>query len=173
MMLIRDANAGDTNAVAEVYLSSVVAAYSKIATQDYVSTRNLADCTNQWSYNIRDNSVTVVVAEDDGVVKGVASFGRARDEDADEDADERVTAELQAIYVSPDHWSQGIGGQLCNHVMHRLSTDGFKSVLLWVLSANTRAIRFYEEFGFVPDGKNKIVTMGQKLTATRYGRPVP
>ena len=63
------------NAIAKVYLDSVLAAYSEIATEDYRSTRNLSDCIGQWAYNVlNDDSVTVVVAQCSGVVAGVASF---------------------------------------------------------------------------------------------------
>lgn len=163
-MVIRDAVLGDAHAVAKVYLDSVLAAYAEIATEEYLSSRNLADCIKQWTYNIRDDSVTVVVAEDDGVIKGVASFGPARDKDVDA----TMTAELQAIYVAPESWAHGIGHDLCEHVMSRLYCNGFAAVLLWVLSDNSRAIRFYERAGFMPDGTSKTATMGHELSATRY-----
>ena len=163
-MIVRDAVVDDANAIAQVYHQSVLTAYSEIATEDYLSTRNLADCIEQWTYNIRDDSVTVVVAENEAVILGVASFGAARDEDVDA----TMTAELQAIYVSPDRWTRGIGHRLCEHVMDRLYSDGAVAVLLWVLSANTRAIRFYERAGFTPDGASKTVTMGRELAAIRY-----
>ena len=164
-MDIRDAVAEDVNAIAKVYLDSVLAAYSEIATEDYLSTRNLSDCISQWTYNVLDDdSVTVAVAECNSVVAGVASFSLARDADVDV----ATTAELQAIYVSPDRWAHGIGRRLCEHAMDRLYSGKITSILLWVLAENVRATRFYERAGFQSDGTSKTVTMGRELVAIRY-----
>ena len=163
-MEIRDAVAEDIEAIAKVYLASLLTAYAEIATEDYLSTRNLSDCISQWTYNIHDDSVTVVVAESNGVIEGVASFGMARDADVDRNR----TAELQAIYVSPDRWASGVGRRICAQVMGRIYSGRFSSILLWVLSDNARAIRFYERAGFKSDGTSKTVKMGHELLATRY-----
>lgn len=164
-MDIRNAVVEDVEAVSRVYLDSVLAAYAGIATEDYLAVRNLSKCISQWSYNISDDeSVTVVVADSEGVIEGVASFSRARDADVDV----ATTAEIQAIYVSPECWGNGIGRQLCEHAMVRLYSSGFTSILLWSLSDNVRATRFYEQAGFTPDGTSKTVAMGRELSATRY-----
>lgn len=161
-MFVRDAVAEDVSAIASLYLDSVMAAYSQIASDEYLSTRNLDGCTSQWAHNISDDAVNVVVAEGEGNIKGLASFGPARDRDVE------AAGELHAIYVSPDYWGRGIGRQLCEHAIHRLYQAGNSSVLLWVLSDNARAVRFYERSGFLHDGKTKTVTMGTKLFAVRY-----
>ena len=163
-MNIRDANVEDVNAIAKVYLDSVVAAYCEIATEGYLATRNLPDCISQWTYNIDDDSLAVIVAEEAGIIQGVASFSEARDADVDT----TTTAELQAIYVSPTRRAEGVGRQLCRRVMDRIYSGGVTSILLWVLSDNVRATRFYERTGFNPDGASKTVKMGRELTAVRY-----
>lgn len=166
-MFVRDAVADDVSAIASLYLDSVVAAYSQVASNEYLSTRNLVDCTNQWSQNIRDDAASVVVAGHEDRIEGLASFGPARDGDVE------AAGEIQAIYVSPDCWGRGIGRQLCEHAMDRLYQAGNSSVLLWVLSDNVRAVRFYERSGFLRDGKTKTVTMGAKLLAVRYQHHQP
>ena len=44
-------------------------------------------------------------------------------------------------------------------MMERVLTDvkkaGYETLVLWVFEKNTRAIRFYESFGFAPSGKKR------------------
>ncbi len=56
-----------------------------------------------------------------------------------------ATAEgwLHHLYVDPDHWKKGIGALLL------LSAQTHNKILqLWVFQQNTRAIAFYEAYGF-------------------------
>ena len=165
-MVIRRATTEDVNSIARIYHDSVLAAYDGIATNEYLAQRNLADCEKQWSVNVRNDENNVVVAEKNGIIYGLASFGSARDDDVCE----FETGELKAVYVSPNEWSRGIGRKLCDYSMTFLSNSGKNAVLLWVLSCNFRAIRFYERAGFTADGKTKAVTMGDRLMAVRYIR---
>jgi len=59
---IRDAIADDVHAIAKVYLDSVLAAYAEVATADYLSKRALPNCAEQWTCNILDDMIEVVVA---------------------------------------------------------------------------------------------------------------
>lgn len=84
--------------------------------------------------------VTVRLAEDDGTIVGFASVGPPLEPDAGTDR------QLYAIYVRQAYWGTGLG--------HRLLTEtlGDASALLWVFRDNTRAVKFYTQHGFVPDG---------------------
>ena len=57
--------------------------------------------------------------------------------------------ELHALYVLPELWGRGIGRDL-------LAAAGDVSEL-WVLESNERARRFYERFGWAPDGSGREV----------------
>lgn len=46
----------------------------------------------------------------------------------------------------------GIGRLLLDAVHAHAHADGFRLMLLWVLTDNTRARRFYERAGYIADG---------------------
>lgn len=167
-MIIRNATLDDVEAAARVYLESLTAAYADVATEEYLRSKNLEDCIKQWTENIRDELCSVVVADENGDIKGLASLGAARDADVDVE----TTGEIQAIYVAPSIWGNGVGQELCRHSLEQLYSLSATSVLLWVLASNFRARQFYERAGFLLEPITKTVTMGHKLTAVRYRRPV-
>lgn len=90
-----------------------------------------------------------VVAEGAGQLLGFAVVLRREDGDA----------ELDGLFVEPSQWRQGIGRALVEHAERIATADG--SANMWV-TANTRALGFYDSCGFV--------TVGE--VATRF-RPAP
>ena len=107
----------------------------------------------------------VLVAEQAGVVVGMARLGPSRD-----GLDPATTAELKALYVSPRAWSTGVGGQLLDAGFARLPHP---QQVLWTLEGNTRARRFYERRGFVADGTTDVRDLGGPATEVRYRRACP
>ncbi|MCL2060248.1 MAG: GNAT family N-acetyltransferase [Oscillospiraceae bacterium] len=76
-------------------------------------------------------------------------------------------AEIYIDYLatSPEHRSKGIGKQLIEFVRDTL---GYKQILLEVFTKNTRAIAFYERFGFKQIKiQSNIITMLQG-----FGKPI-
>jgi GNAT superfamily N-acetyltransferase len=86
------------------------------------------------------------VAELSSVIVGFASIGPSRDEQA--------LGELYALYVEPSAWSQGTGRALIACAEEELA-ETYTSAALWVLTANARARRFYEQAGWQLDGAVK------------------
>ncbi|MFD1933776.1 GNAT family N-acetyltransferase [Nonomuraea mangrovi] len=79
-------------------------------------------------------------------VVGFSMFGESRDDRAD--------TEVYAIYVLPGHLSTGLGRALMATTVEAIPAE--RTIGLWVLSANPRARRFYERFGFVESGFSKV-----------------
>ena len=78
------------------------------------------------------------------------------------------TREIYAIYVHPDAWSTGAGRALMTAALDDL---GAGPVVLWVLTVNRRAQRFYRLAGFRPDGTEKLADMPDgQLPEIRYRR---
>ena len=102
-------------------------------------------------------------AEVDGLLNGFAALGPARRDD------ERGFGELYALYVDPDHWSQGVGALLLTHAVQRLSRE-YPTAVLWVLESNVRARRFYERAGWSVVGGTKVESLrdGTELREVRY-----
>ena len=73
--------------------------------------------------------------------------------------------EIIAIYVLADHWGQGIGSRLMRESLATLQR--YPRVAVMVLKKNSRAIRFYERFGFRFDGYEETPELGSPVTEAR------
>jgi RimJ/RimL family protein N-acetyltransferase len=56
-------------------------------------------------------------------------------------------AELYVLNVVLGHWRRGVGCRLFAHCIDHLAGRGVGNVYLWVLTANERTRRFYENLG--------------------------
>jgi ribosomal protein S18 acetylase RimI-like enzyme len=105
---------------------------------------------DRWLEAIRESEDGVLVAVDDG--GDICGFVEVRWGDAETKAlvgeDE---AEVNAIYVDPDHWGEGIGTALLDATVRVLPTD-IDTIRLETLSGNELGRRFYEARGFVRTG---------------------
>ncbi|MGX1762035.1 N-acetyltransferase family protein [Streptomyces lydicus] len=99
-------------------------------------------------------------------VVGWACLGRFRG-----DGTNTATGELYALYVQPSLVGSGIGRTLLEAVHSHARTDGFRLMLLWVLTDNSRARRFYERAGYVADGAVQTDDYdGAAVSEVRYRR---
>lgn len=81
------------------------------------------------------------------------------------------TGGIAALYVLPEHQGKGFGRSLMDYGVNRLKETGHTGVILWVLEQNTKAIRFYERYGYVFDGTSKEIVLGKPLVEMRYSLP--
>jgi GNAT superfamily N-acetyltransferase len=107
------------------------------------------------------------VAVADGAVVGWVACGPCRDPDRPGSRQ----GEVFACYVHPGAWRTGVGRLLMEHALEVLAAVGRDDITLWVLEANDRARRFYETFGFAPDGKRMLREFGVPVPEVRYRRP--
>ena len=91
------------------------------------------------------------IGEIDGKAHCIAYWDSARD------ADMPQCAEIICIHSLPDNWRKGFGGQMMDRILSDISQAGFKKVVLWVFTENSRARAFYEAKGFQPTDKIKPV----------------
>jgi ribosomal protein S18 acetylase RimI-like enzyme len=80
------------------------------------------------------------------------------------------TGELYALYVAPDWWSAGVGRALLETVVAALRAAGYRRAVLWTLTGNARARRFYEKAGFAADGTTNILAGLGGVEELRYAR---
>jgi GNAT superfamily N-acetyltransferase len=97
-------------------------------------------------------------------VVGYASYGPERDVDGTpgpfpggQDSAEASVAELYALYVAPEWWSTGTGRALMDRVLAEVRAEGYPRIVLWVLTENARARRFYERCGFRLSGAAHVL----------------
>jgi GNAT superfamily N-acetyltransferase len=106
---------------------------------------------------------------------GFAAFGPERREDDDpgqpgSEPPDHGPAELYAIYVVPSRWSTGAGSALLDGVIALAAQSGYTDMSLWVLEANDRARRFYEQAGFALTGESAVLSRLDGVLQVRYRR---
>ncbi|MAT97505.1 MAG: GNAT family N-acetyltransferase [Anaerolineaceae bacterium] len=169
-MTIRMATVDDVEQIAAVHVQSWQGAYRGLLPDDFLANLSVERRIEQWQRVLSNPANNVPVYEDEGQVVGFVSYGRTRDEDLDQDK----TGEIYAIYLLPDRWGKGFGAALMKESLARLEKQGYQAVSLWALTGNERAIRFYEQFGFKPDGTTKVDSRpgGLELHEVRYVKNV-
>ena len=157
-VLIEPATLADARRVAEVHVQAWQAAYVGIVPDEHLASLSIDKRETMWREAIEKQVPELLVAWVDGEAAGWVSFDTSRDKDA-----AASTGEIWALYVDPAHWSSGIGRELWRCARERLLERGFRSIGLWVLAANARAIRFYEAAGLALElGSAKLFELGGK-----------
>ncbi|WP_310766574.1 GNAT family N-acetyltransferase [Mycobacterium sp. Z3061] len=166
MTEVRDAVPADAPQVAGVHVRSWRWAYRGLIDQDYLDGLTPQAWVRRYDFGRRGLRVpSTLVAVRHTTVHGFASVGLCRDDDL---ADH---GELMAIYVDPGSLSSGVGHLLIGAARERLAARGFAGAALWVLRGNTRARRFYERDGWLPDGARRTRVYGGTLVEeARYRR---
>lgn len=164
-VLIEPATLAGARRVAQIHVQAWQAAYVGIVPDDYLASLSVDKRETMWREVIDKSAPELLVARVDGNIAGWVSFDASRDKNA-----AQACGELWALYVDPAHWSGGIGRALLQRACERLTERGFRSIGLWVLAANARAIRFYEAAGFTLDaGSAQMFALGgQSVQELRY-----
>jgi ribosomal protein S18 acetylase RimI-like enzyme len=100
--------------------------------------------------------------EDAGIV-GCAWGGR------EESGDPVYQGELAGIYLLPAYQHRGLGRALIRTVAACLQGRGYASLLLWALTDNARARRFYEHLGGTLLRERDAAMDGGTISEVAYG----
>ena len=150
---VRSAEFGDARGIATVRVRGWQAGYAGLIPTPYLDSMDVAsNCVRvqKWLRNASVQQSHWVCLEGSEIIGWALTFDHARDHDLPSQ-----TSELVACYVLPAVWGRGAGFSLCAHALRALKQRGKKSVVLWVLADNERAIRFYRRQGFDLDGQSK------------------
>lgn len=169
---IRAATAADVPAIARILVASWRATYAGIVPAAILERmdvdRNVARLRARIEASPEGASsspITLVVEDGLGAVAGYALAGPCRDDDA------RELGEVEAIYLAPDARGRGLGRPLLEAAAAALRQAGFDTAVLWVLTANGPARRFYEAAGFRLDGAARTLDFdGTPIEEIRYRR---
>ena len=164
-MHIERATSDDCCAIASVHVMSWQQAYKGLLPAEYLASLSVQQREVIWRESVDKGLPQLLVAKREGEISGFAAFGPSRDEGAKPDC-----AEIWAIYVAPSSWSLGLGRMLWLASLEILLAQGFKTVSLWVIAGNERAIKFYSAAGFKPEPTSiKEFTLGGvQLQEIRY-----
>ena len=158
---MRRARPEDASAIAGVHVGTWQAAYEHVFGAERLARLDVERRRVMWERSLAAGQTSAFVAEEDGRVVGWCTVGASRDDDAD--------GELWGIYVLPEAWGTGAGPALMAAALEALRAAGFREAILWVLSDNPRARRFYEREGWGADGtEREDELLGTTVAETRY-----
>jgi len=165
---VRDATPADARAIAAIRGASWRVTYAGVVPRTVLDGLDAARFEAGMDRRLRDPGATATLVADEGSgVLGYALLGPARDADA------AGLGEVEAIYVTPGATRRGLGRALMAESLRRLATLGHDAVIVWVLTDNDGARRFYERTGFVPDGTARMLDFdGTPVEEIRYRRPI-
>jgi ribosomal protein S18 acetylase RimI-like enzyme len=164
-MNIRPALPSDARAIADLHVRTWQSTYRGIVPDAYLDALSVDERATLLRDSITRGSPEIWVASCESMITGWIAFGPSRDPDG-----KPMVGEIEAVYVSPEHWSTGTGRELWNIARARLVERGFASVTLWVLEQNERATRFYRAAGFMADtaSRKEISIGGKNVWEVRY-----
>jgi GNAT superfamily N-acetyltransferase len=165
-MILRTAESEDAMSVARVHVHSWQAAYRNLLPDEYLDQLRPEDRAQSYDFASSDpRRPQTIVAVESGLIRGFATTAPSRDLDLVD------YGELCALYVDPDYWGRGVGMALVSAARNRLVTLGCRNALLWVLTGNVRADRFYRIDQWTPDGLQRTDTVwGVTVNENRYRR---
>jgi len=102
------------------------------------------------------------VAEDDGVIVGMASAFPASD----------GAWEISKVYVHPDRHGTGLAHRLLDAAEFHAATAGATRLQLWTDTRFLRAHRFYEKRGYVRNGPVRAANDLSHSLEFDYAKPV-
>jgi len=159
-LIIRKANILDARDIAIVHIRSWIAAYSGIVPYQAIAAVN-GGRLSLWQKILKNDS-DAFVGVCNHEIAGFVGMSESRDDDAKPD-----TYEIVAFYLAPEYFGKGIAQTMMEYALEHIKKMGYNSVILWTLEENTRARKFYEKCGFLPEFKKEI-TIGKPLIEIRY-----
>jgi GNAT superfamily N-acetyltransferase len=165
---VRPARAGEASAIARVHDRCWRATYTGLLPDSVIAASTLADREALWARLLgrpeECRGAYVAVAPDRQIV-GCAWGG------PEESGDPVYRGELLGLYLLEAYQGRGLGRQLVAAVAADLLRQGHASLLLWALSANHRARRFYEALGGRLLREREIAMRGAPVREVAYGWP--
>ena len=137
---VRPAAPRDAKAIAEIHVATWQAAYQGLIPDDVRKVMTYEKRLAYWKEAIEYSDPQLLVALDGDKVVGFVGFDRSRDPGT-----KSSVGEIWAMYVTPEHWRQGVGLALWDGARDGLKEEGCTQVTLWALVANERALQFYEQ----------------------------
>jgi len=170
---VRPARAGDAASLARLQVASWRCGFAGIVPPDLLAELTSEEAEQVWRDRWRDaitNPPTsrhrVLAAVDGGPSRelaGFASAGPATDSDRWAGTD----GEVYELRISPERTGQGHGGRLLHAVADTLIEDGFHTMSIWTLEADTALRRFLESSGWAADGARAELDVGASVPVVR------
>ena len=140
VITIRNAREGDAEGIAAVHDAAWRGAYRGLIPGLELERMIARRGPSWWQSAIRRGS-RLLVLDFDETIGGYTSYGR-----------NRVPAlpygsEIFELYIAPEFQGLGFGTRLFEVARKDLAEHGYRSVLVWALADNERAVQFYLKLG--------------------------
>lgn len=170
-MMIRPAVPDDANILARIHVAGWQASYGGLVDQKFLDSLDVNEREKNWIDWMKQGDTSVLIADDSaGKPMGFISFGRLRTPPPGGSPIRPLyTAEVYAIYLLPESWGQGVGRGLMAAAAVALKDRKHKSLCLWVLEGNKRAIAFYRALGGQKCGSKIVEIGGRNLPEIAFG----
>ncbi len=160
-MNIRPATENDIPALAQIHVQGWKDAYGGLVYNEFLNVPTIEDRTQQWQEWIKIEESGIQLAIDgDGTPVGLVSYGKLKTPPPGSSPIRPLySAEIYGLYLLPEYHRQGIGTALMKEAAQKLQVMKHKSLCLWVLEGNKRAVSFYKAKDGQRCGKHDI-TLG-------------
>ena len=164
MVVVRTGNDGDARLLAEMGAETFFDSYvDQIAEGVLAEFVGKSFATEIQATELADERSTFFVAEMNGEAVGYARLmADVAPRQVVEEPARRQAIELQRIYVRKVWIGRGVGASLMGACLDEARRQGADLIWLGVWEQNTRAIRFYEKWGFEAVGAH-MFQMGQEV----------
>ncbi|MEQ8842162.1 MAG: N-acetyltransferase family protein [Acidimicrobiales bacterium] len=149
MISIRDAVADDVAGITGIVNASIVDTTTIWRTEPYSLANRAA-----WFESQTAAGLPVLVANDDGVVVGFASYGPFRDNERLPGY--RFTVE-HSVYVDGAGSGRGVGRALMDELVARATAADVHTMVGAIDASNVGSLRFHEQVGFEEQGRLREV----------------
>lgn len=151
--MVRTATVDDIPRIAEINVCGWRFAYRGIISDVELFKKRLVSKLMQSLERQIKDGLDIFVYEDeaDSITKGYVFHGKCRDEDKEN------SYEAYALYLQPEFINMGIGSKLIREVEKKAQKLNMNEVVIWVLEKNTIGRSFYKKYGFIEDGKKKLI----------------
>ena len=170
---VRQAREADAASLARVQVMSWRCGYAGIVPDALLTELTGDEAETVWRDRWREaigNPPTsrhrVLVAVEQALPRAVVGFvsaGPATDADRWPGTD----GELYELRVTPEQTGHGHGSRLLHAAADTLAQDGFHTVAMWVLAADSALRQFLESAGWAADGARSELDMGVAVPALR------
>jgi GNAT superfamily N-acetyltransferase len=129
-----------------------------VVDQAYLDSLKIQDRVKSWKKIMQEKDHRIFLSKDkEGNGCGFVSFGKLRTPlPGMSPIRPLYSGEVYAIYTLPESWGTGLGQLLMKKAAEELAEMKHKSLCLWVLEKNKRAVSFYKKMGGQRCGKQNI-----------------
>ena len=138
--IIRKNELKDQEQMAKIKIDGWKNNYDKIIASKYLNSLDYKAQTERYIASFDEYKELVLVAERNGEILGYSCFDY-------KDRDGKFDSELISLYIKTGETNKKIGSNLLIETGKELFANGKKNMIVWCLSDNVRAIKFYEKHG--------------------------